>query len=261
MNTPLRLGTCSPVLCVLWLAATSGCGGGTSGGPATSDGAIPGFDALDMNNEGTSDGPATSDGPTLGRIPTSHRASDVQCAQPAAAGTCPGNMCPTSLCSNDGGCADGGGSGDCFTSPVSSSECSSDSDCIDAGTNGRCVEWLGPLGCSCSYDGCAGDSDCPSGQPCACHGSPYMFGSGNWCVPGNCQVDADCGTGGYCSPTPALPCNMNGRDLYCQGLGYYCHTPKDECGDDSDYLGVGFPGCLYDQSAGYWKCEVYAQPA
>jgi len=87
-----------------------------------------------------------------------------------------------------------------------------------------------------------------------------MFGSGNSCVPGNCQVDADCGTGGYCSPTPALPCNMNGRDLYCQGVGYYCHTPKDECVDDSDCQGVGSPGCLYDQSAGYWMCEVYVQP-
>ena len=236
MNTPLGLGTCSHVLCVLWLAATSGCGGDTSGGPATSDGAM------------------------LGRIPANHRASDIQCAQPAAAGTCPGNMCPTSLCSSDGGCADGGGSGDCFTSAFSSSSCSSDSDCIDAGANGRCVEWLGPAGCSCSYDSCAGDTDCPRGQTCACHGSPYMFGSGNWCVPGNCQVDGDCGTGGYCSPTPGLPCNMNGRDLYCQGLGYYCHTPKDECVDDSDCQGVGSPGCLYDQSAGYWKCEVYAKP-
>src|ERR1017187_5271436 len=205
MKTPLRLGTCSHVLCVLWLAATSGCGGDTSGGPATSDGAM------------------------LGRIPVNHRASDIQCAQPAAAGTCPGNMCPTSLCSSDGGCADGGGSGDCFTSAFSSSACSS-------------------------------DSDCPRGQTCACHGSPYMFGSGNGCVPGNCQVDGDCGTGGYCSPTPGLPCNMNGRDLYCQGLGYYCHTPKDECVDDSDCQGVGSPGCLYDQSAGYWKCEVYAHP-
>jgi hypothetical protein len=237
MNTPLRLGTCSYVLCVLWLAAISGCGGDASGGPATSDGAI------------------------LGRIPANHRASDIQCAQPAAAGTCPGNMCPASLCSSDGGCADSGGSGDCFTSPFgSSSTCSSDSDCINAGANARCVAWLGPNGCSCTSDLCMGDSDCPSGTTCACHGSPYKFGEGNFCEPGNCKVDADCGMGGYCSPTPALPCNMNGRDLFCQGLGYYCHTPKDECVDDSDCQGVGFPGCVYDPSARHWKCEVYAQP-
>jgi hypothetical protein len=53
---------------------------------------------------------------------------------------------------------------------------------------------------------------------------------------------------------------MNGRDLYCQGVGYYCHTSKDQCVDDSDCQGVGFPGCLYDPSAGYWRCEIYAQP-
>jgi hypothetical protein len=215
------LTTCSHVLCVL--AATSGCGGGTSGGPATSDGAM-------------------LDGAMLGRIPTSHRASDIQCAQSAPAGTCPCNANRPS------------------SSYPDQWACSSDSDCVDAGANGRCISSIPLAGCVCSSDSCTGDTDCQSGETCACHGSPYMFGRGNLCVPGNCQVDADCGTGGYCSPTPALPCNMNGRDFYCQGRGYYCHTPKDECVDDSDCQGVGFPGCLYDQSAGYWKCEVYAQP-
>lgn len=223
-------------------------GSGPAGGGAGAAGA----------NAGVAPAVGGTAGAMLGRIPTNHRASDIQCAQPAPAGNCPVNyFCPTSLCSSDGGCADGGGSGDCIT-PAIPSTCSSDSDCSNAGPNGRCVEG-GPLPtCGCSYDSCAGDSDCPRGQTCACHGSPYMFGSGNGCVPGNCQVDADCGTGGYCSPTPALPSNMS---VYFQGVGYYCHTPKDECVDDSDCQGVGFPGCLYDQSAGFWKCEVYAQPA
>jgi hypothetical protein len=218
MNSSVRLDTGTRLLCVLWLAATIGCGGGNAGDPATSDGAV------------------------LGRTPMNHRASDVQCTQSAPAGTCSCNgTCPTS-------------------SYPQQWACSSDGDCGDAGINGRCAGSLGPAGCGCTYDRCGGDSQCPSNQACACHGSPYMFGSGNMCVPGNCKVDADCGTGGYCSPTPALPCNMNGRDLYCQGVGYYCHTPKDECVDDGDCQGVGFPGCLYDQFVGYWKCEVYAQP-
>ena len=188
-------------------------------------------------------GPAPSDGAILGRVPTNHRASDIQCAQSAPAGTCPCNgNCPSSAFPNEWAC-------------------SGDSECGDAGVNGRCISAGPTAGCGCTSDSCTGDSDCPTGRTCACHGSPYMFnGVGNVCVPGNCQVDADCGTGGYCSPTPALPCNMDGRDLYCQGVGYYCHTPKDECVDDSDCQGVGFPGCLYDQSAGYWKCEVYVQP-
>ena len=221
MNTVLRIETCSRLLCVLCLAAAAGCGGKA---------AAPSGDA------------ASSDSAIVGRTPANHRASSIQCAQPAPAGTCACNgTCPTPSYQGQWACA-------------------SDGDCGDAGINGRCAGYLGPAGCGCTYDQCVGDIDCPAGQTCACHGAPYMFGSGNMCVPGNCHVDADCGTGGYCSPSPALPCNMNGGDLFCQGVGYYCHTPKDECVDDSDCQGVGFPGCVYDPSPGYWKCEVYAQP-
>ena len=188
-------------------------------------------------------GPAASDGAIVGRVPTNHRASDTLCTQSAPAGTC--------LCN-----------GNCPTSTYPSQwACSSDGDCADAGINGRCAASGAIAGCGCTYDICVDDSDCPNGHTCACHGSAYTFGAGNQCVPGNCHVDADCGAGAYCSPSPAMPCNMNGQDLYCQGLGYYCHTPKDQCVDDSDCESVGSPGCLYDPSAGYWKCQVYAQPS
>ncbi len=177
-----------------------------------------------------------SDGALPGRVPTNHRTSGLQCTEPAPAGTCSCNgTCPNSTCVVD-------------------------SDCSDAGINGRCASFLGPAGCGCTYDACAGDNDCQTGQTCACHGSPYTFGGGNLCVPGNCRADADCGVGGYCSPTPALPCNAGGENSFCQGVGYYCHTPKDQCIDDSDCQGVGSPGCLYDPSIGYWTCQVYAQP-
>jgi hypothetical protein len=214
MNRSLRLGTCSHVACVFWLAATTGCGGGDSGGPAANDGSM------------------------LGRVPANHRASDIQCAQPAPAGTCSCNgNCPSATYSSEW-------------------QCTSDRDCADGGTNGRCTNNLGPAGCWCSYDTCIADSDCPSGQTCACHGAAYTFGSGNGCVPGNCRVDADCGMYGYCSPTPALPCSMVGWP-FCQGVGYYCHTSEDQCIDDGD---CGGPGCLYDPSVGYWKCHSYAMP-
>jgi hypothetical protein len=115
--------------------------------------------------------------------------------------------------------------------------------------NGRCVQNNGgPTTCLCVWDICADDSACPAGQTCACHGSPYEFGEGNHCVPSNCRVDADCGPGGWCSPTfSASLCGVVG--------GYYCHTSRDTCVNDSDCVdgGVGF-ACGFDTTVGYWSC-------
>ena len=209
------------------IAADGSVGGGAGGVPVPAGGVATGGD---MAGGGTG-------GLATGRVPDSHRPSDAQCTQTAPAGNCP---C-TAGCSSPQ-----------FT-------CTSDSACADAGANGRCINQGGPAGCGCTYDRCAGDTDCPSGQTCGCHGSPYTFGGGSTCVPGNCRVDADCGTGGYCSPSPAMPCNMTGWD-YCQGLGYYCHTPTDWCMNDSD-CGVGAgSGCVYSASNGDWECVRYAFP-
>ena len=134
--------------------------------------------------------------------------------------------------------------------------CLQDTDCT-AGKNGRCDEPGGPAGCSCSYDTCEADTDCPTGQTCACHGSPFNEG-GNSCVPGNCRVDADCGAAGFCSPT--APANG-----WCGNVGgHYCHTPNDLCLDDSDCVGVdagsapGLELCGYSTDRGRWECEVVA---
>ncbi len=174
-----------------------------------------------------------------GRVPYNHRPSDAQCMQTAPAGSCSctvGCSSPQFTCTSDSAC---GGT--------------------DAGANGRCINQGGPAGCFCTYDSCDGDIDCPSGQTCGCHGSPYTYGVGNTCVPGNCRVDADCGTGGYCSPSPAMPCDMTGWD-YCQDIGYYCHTPNDRCINDSDCgAGPGL-GCVYSASDGEWECLAYAFP-
>ncbi len=96
------------------------------------------------------------------------------------------------------------------------------------------------------------DTDCPTGETCACHGSPYTFGEGNTCLASNCRVDSDCGSGGYCSPA------------YNTGscgslLGYFCHTPKDQCVDDSDCGidgGGGLQVCTYASSVGIWQCKT-----
>jgi hypothetical protein len=69
------------------------------------------------------------------------------------------------------------------------------------------------------------------------------------CVAGNCRVDADCGSNGYCSPSPS----KNG----CGGIpvgGYYCHTRDDECVDDSDCVSTGISGCAYSTTSNRWTC-------
>ena len=125
--------------------------------------------------------------------------------------------------------------------------CSSDSQCT-AGSNGRCVEsGGGVLFCSCTYDTCQHDSDC-TGATCACHGSAYTYNQGNTCVGGDCHVDANCGPGGYCSPSY--------NTMGCGGLaGYYCHTPNDQCIDDAD-CGSSGNVCVYVTSTSRWQCAM-----
>jgi hypothetical protein len=231
--------------------ASVGCGGavsptltGTDGGP---DGAQGGDSAIavdssaadssavdsstprdagpgDTSVQDTGQARDTSIGADSGRVPTNHRPDDSECLQPAPPGDC-----------NAGG---GGPSG----------ECSQDDQCT-MGTMGRCIN-DGPLpGCRCTYDSCAGDGACGAGEVCACHGSSYTQGAGNTCVPGNCRVDSDCGSHGYCSPTTS--------STTCGSVtGYYCHTPDDQCVDDSDCGGAGFDICGWSTTDSRWECQM-----
>lgn len=135
-------------------------------------------------------------------IPADHRPSAEACDSPR----------PSEV--PDGGFSPGSGS------------CSVDADCADGGWSGRCVLSTATDAPFCTYDECREDSDCGDAGVCVCRsGQGYDT---NVCVPGDCRVDADCGDGGYCSPVV----------LGCAGLtgiaGYYCHTPQDECVNDSD---------------------------
>jgi Cys-rich repeat protein len=100
---------------------------------------------------------------------------------------------------------------------------------------------------------CASDDQCPKTpqlQTCACHGSTYNNGVGNTCVPSDCRVDSDCGSGGYCSP--AFDTSSCGSLL-----GYYCHTGKDQCVNDSDCADGGVISvCTFSTTAGYWMCKT-----
>ncbi len=212
---------------IVALVAAVGCGGnafeGADGGAA--DGGVSdasGSHDGSGGDGGTSDGSAPDAGDSAasdaGRVPVNHRPDDSQCSQPAAAGDC--------------------------TISGGSLTCGSDAQCT-TGTNGRCIEsGGGAITCLCTYDTCTHDTDCPSGELCACHGSAFTGGAGNTCTQGNCRVDSDCGSGGYCSPSHGTS--------GCGGLtGYYCHAPSDSCVDDSDCSGGAGNVCAWSMSAGH----------
>lgn len=216
ISTALGVGV---VVLVAWA-----CGGSTR---ATSDAGADGASssssgATSSGGSGSGSGSGSSSGGE--RVPVNHRSSDAQCMTTAPPGDCT------------------------FDNP--GSPCHADADCSEAGPSGRCIVANGPPTCFCTWDSCTGDSDCKTGQTCACHGSAYTAGAGNTCTPGNCRVDADCGQGGYCSPSA-------GTNTCGTLSGYYCHTPKDQCTNDSDCGSTSTPAnmCIYSPTAGYWSCQ------
>jgi hypothetical protein len=164
------------------------------------------------------------------RVPKNHRATAT--------------ACPTARGSDESQIPDAGGS---------LGSCAKDSDCTQ-GTNGRCT-WSngGAHVLSCTYDQCASDSDC-SGTVCVCR-ADATSSDVNACgsSKSNCRVDADCGAGGYCSPSES-------SDTYCYSAdtAYFCHTAADECIDDADCGQDG--SCNYDTSAKHWKCGMLCSP-
>jgi hypothetical protein len=171
-------------------------------------------DSTDVNH---ADAPSDA-----GRVPVNHRPDDSACSSPAPAGNC----------------SISGGVGACHM----------DSQCT-TGSNGRCVMNMGgAIFCRCTYDTCVHDTDCPTGQTCACHGTAYTGGNGNTCTAGNCRVDSDCGAGGYCSPSHAT--------AGCGGIaGYYCHTAADTCTNDTECTGSGGPMvCAFSTMTSHWSC-------
>ena len=132
-------------------------------------------------------------------------------------------------------------------------DCKSDADC-KAGKNGRCMALGGGRMAPqnrCTYDACFTDNECGPKQTCNCEHQ------GNYCLPGNCRVDADCGNGGFCSPSWAL-CSLHGP---YRPNGYYCHTSSDECMRDEDcprpkkeHYGPLSTRCAFSQPVGRWVC-------
>lgn len=129
--------------------------------------------------------------------------------------------------------------------PFDDTMCSRDADCTD-GVRGRCLQHRFV---ECSYDECTQDSECSKGGPCGCELG--YASDANTCLVGNCQIDSDCGEGGYCSPSMGI-CGT-----YLGIIGYWCHTPADECVDDAECVdperGPGY--CMYSSEATHWVCS------
>ena len=182
------------------------------------DGPATGAGGSGASAAGASGG-ATGAGGLTGRVPSVHRPTAAACpmVDPPTS-----TICPLATVGQQDTCVD-------------------NSDCA-AGVDGRCVGSLPSGRCSCAYDACFSDGDCPGSSVCACSG----FYSGNACVTGACHVDADCGAAGFCSP----------ETDHCTGaaLGYFCRTSRDTCVDDSD-CGAG-ARCERSPDAGSWACRL-----
>ena len=158
-------------------------------------------------------------------------------------------------------------------SDLSGLVCKTDADCT-AGNNGRCLLNADPCRTYCSYDECITDIDCPQKQPCACRGSGSETAANTCIVGSTCSTDADCATCNFCSLsvqptllqcTPVDACMQGACDASdaatrcaCVGItseAYACHSPSDECIDDSDCPGDG-GYCSYVQEKKHWVCRV-----
>ena len=197
------------------------------------------------------------------RVPVNHRPSAPSC--PAGRG--PGSPA-SDPCTNDAGLS---------TAGLGEASCASDGDCT-AGSNGRCNPIGGPIaicGATCTYDACSSDADCPSTQPCECRPSATSPSANSCLSGGNCRLDADCGDGGYCSPSqvnnicfcPSTAlcadgsgaCYAGNQQVSCAcgdscGHSYFCHTKQDGCVDDSDC--AAGQTCNYDTVNYRWDCAT-----
>ncbi len=186
--------------------------------PSSSPDGSPQFDA-----GGGDTGPVGS-----GHVPLVHRPSPIAC--PAARD--PGyNL--------DGGRSDSG----------AGESCARDLDCT-SGSNGRCLRYSRINTYYCSYDVCANDSACPTGQTCNCGAAGTPSRAGNACLSSNCRVDGDCGVGNYCSPSLDPSCGS-----YIGITGLYCHSAVDECTNDADCTDMGPGFCAFTPMVSKWTCH------
>jgi len=221
-------------------------------------GVPPAGDAEADDARANFDGPDTSEDADAASVPDAR--SDRATLPDGEAGTCHGvTREPMSHRLQPVACPTPRGPGD--VGPYSGDECTSDAMCT-AGPNGRCIHGRGLSSHrSCNYDDCVTDADCQGTAVCYCRPSATS-NRPNICLnASNCRVDADCGTGGYCSLSK-IPGNFNDLDGGAFGpgtlfiSGYFCRTANDCCIDDADCApnGQHFDYCLYARFGTNWQC-------
>jgi hypothetical protein len=126
--------------------------------------------------------------------------------------------------------------------------CLIDSQCT-TGENPRCTPSGGNARPSCQSDACFADTDCPKGNVCECGGSAGVGRFANVCLAGNCSVDSDCGSDGYCSPSYGTSCGAYGGIV-----GYFCHTAHDQCTNDDECVDGGAGYCAFQPATNRWTC-------
>jgi hypothetical protein len=221
--------SCIFIVSLVVLAAVA-CGGAVSGVDSTERAASA--NPSDARNPApTSTSTPQPPIPATCRVPAKHRASAVACDDVRPSGP----VVP-----------DGSGP---------QIKCTTHEECTN-GKNGRCIG-NSHDGWACTYDGCQTDSECGATGICACEGG--FRSDHNVCLSGDCRVDADCapanaacGSAGFCAPT------LGDCGHYGKTAGYFCHTPDDECTDDTDCSDGGSAYCAYEQSVGHWKCSSRA---
>jgi hypothetical protein len=200
---------------------------------------------------------ADAAGDAAPRVPRNHRAAGQACPRDRG----PSTLTPDYVAQ----CVSGLGSATLVA-------CMSDADCT-TGADGECTAFHGPIACviGCSYDECFDDTGCPSPAPCECRVSADSPDANHCETNSTCQVDDDCGPGGFCSPseldqfcfcpstalcTPDDHCYAGTMEVPCAcgdacGHGYFCHTKDDTCIDDEDCAGGT---CSFDTVTRNWHC-------
>jgi hypothetical protein len=187
---------------------------------------VPGTVRRDAGSGDAAETEDAGDAGVCAAAPMNHRSTAMACSM-------------TRPSTADGGSGGRGQPGECVT----------DADCADGGLNGRCVVSSALNRLICSYDECFTDTDCAdAGGICACR-DPATFGA-NTCLPAGCHVDADCGACGYCSPV------TGGCFPHIGVVSYECHTPQDQCTNDSDCdQVVSDLYCVFDPTKeSHWVC-------
>ncbi len=149
---------------------------------------------------------------------------------------------------------------------ASNESCTSDAGCDAVPSAKACRPYPDAGGATfCTADKCFTDDDCPNLGPCECSLAAAV-GVLNRCSPGNCHTDADCASGGFCSLSPEVDCSRGGSSSGGYGggglqsaAGYYCHSPKDACTNDSDCAPCGTGAYCAMTEIGLWQCIGPAQ--